>query len=407
MTGNTTEDDATSTATENFEIISTLVLCVVGGIGNILVVLVVCRQSKMRTVTNFLIVNLAASDLFVLFINIPLDLIVKFSDDKWLYGASMCKLIPPLQTMSTTVSVWSLVAISIGRYIAIVYPLRPQLQTSHAKWIILVVWTIGLVVVIPFMLALELKGDKCEEDFPAAGMVTWAYTIGVFVAQYVVPLAIIMVCYIKVGAELSCNNNGHENSTLIKEQQKETKKIIKILRLVVTAFAVLVLPIHLLYIWIDFFDGGQSPKFPILRDISVVMLYGNSASNPILYNICNDQFREGFKQHFRTVSRTFCAGKDEEYSNETKESECISLVYSPKGRLSTASHVSVGGSSITPDSKCMPDSLNSEEKKKQKDSCSSFVTHTYRCICIEFILMPVFRMVKQWSFILHYDSFSQ
>lgn len=113
--GNTTEDDAPSTATDNFEIISSFVLCVIGGIGNILVVLVVCRQSKMRTVTNFLIVNLAASDLFVLFINIPLDLIVKFSGDRWLYGASMCKLILPLQTMSTTVSVWSLVAISIGR----------------------------------------------------------------------------------------------------------------------------------------------------------------------------------------------------------------------------------------------------------------------------------------------------
>ena len=57
--------------------------------------------------------------------------------------------------------------------------------------------------------------------------------------------------------ELSRNNSGHENSELIKEQRKETKKVIKILRLVVTAFAVFVLPIHLLYIWIDFFDGGK------------------------------------------------------------------------------------------------------------------------------------------------------
>jgi hypothetical protein len=59
------------------------------------------------------------------------------------------------------------------------------------------VWTIGLVVVIPFMMALELKGDDCLENFEAAGMVTRAYTIGVFVAQYVVPLTIIVVCYIR------------------------------------------------------------------------------------------------------------------------------------------------------------------------------------------------------------------
>ena len=60
-----------------------------------------------------------------------------------------------------------------------------------------------------------------------------------------------------MGIELSRSNSGHENSDLIKEQQKETKKVIKILRLVVTAFAVFVLPIHLLFIWIDFFDGGK------------------------------------------------------------------------------------------------------------------------------------------------------
>ena len=115
MSSNSTEGDAPSVAIERFEIVSIVFLCLVGGIGNTLVVLVVCRQSKMRTVTNFLIVNLAASDLFVLFINIPMDLIMKLTGNHWLYGAAMCKVLPPLQTMSTTVSVWSLVAISIGR----------------------------------------------------------------------------------------------------------------------------------------------------------------------------------------------------------------------------------------------------------------------------------------------------
>jgi hypothetical protein len=47
------------------------------------------------------------------------------------------------------------------------------------------------------MLALELKDDECFEDFEEAGMVTRAYTLGVFVAQYIVPLAIIVVCYIR------------------------------------------------------------------------------------------------------------------------------------------------------------------------------------------------------------------
>lgn len=114
MTANETGNEPLETI-EIFEIISILVICVLGVVGNTLVVLVVYRHSKMRTVTNYFIVNLAIADLFVLLINVPLDTSVKLSGDKWLYGAAMCKLILPLQTMATTVSVWSLVAISIGR----------------------------------------------------------------------------------------------------------------------------------------------------------------------------------------------------------------------------------------------------------------------------------------------------
>lgn len=119
----------------------------------------------------------------------------------------------------------------------------------------------------------------------------------------------------------------------------------------------------------------ESPNFPILYDISLVMLYSNSASNPILYNICNDQFREGFKQYFKTLARTLCrkTNKEEDYSNETKESDCMSLVYSPKKRLSTASHVSVGRNSITQDIKCMPDSFDCNENTKPKTTRSSLV----------------------------------
>lgn len=115
MFNNSTKGHDELSDIEFFEIISTIFVCIVGGIGNILVVLVVCRQSKMRTITNYLIVNLAVSDLFVLFFNIPLDLIVRLSGNKWLYGPALCKVIYPFQTMATTVSVWSLVAISVGR----------------------------------------------------------------------------------------------------------------------------------------------------------------------------------------------------------------------------------------------------------------------------------------------------
>ena len=101
-----------------FQIASWIIICVLGTIGNVLVVLVVYRKRKMKTVTNHLIVNLAFADLAVLLINVPLDVADYFNGSAWLYGGFMCHIVQPLQTMATTASVWSLVAISISRYVA-------------------------------------------------------------------------------------------------------------------------------------------------------------------------------------------------------------------------------------------------------------------------------------------------
>ena len=106
------------------------------------------------------------------------------------------------------------------------------------------------------------------------------------------------------------------------------------------------------------------------------MLYCNSASNPILYNLCNDQFRDGFRQYFAPCSRALCPGihcKEEEYSNETKESDYISLVYSPKFRLSTISQNSSARGSYLQNGKCTTVSPEGEKKLRSKDSTSSIV----------------------------------
>ena len=50
-------------------------MILVGGIGNILVILVVVRNAAMRTARNVFIVNLAVSDLMLCLITMPLTLV--------------------------------------------------------------------------------------------------------------------------------------------------------------------------------------------------------------------------------------------------------------------------------------------------------------------------------------------
>lgn len=84
------------------------------------------------------------------------------------------------------------------RFMAVVYPLRPQLTTRDAKKVIGVIWLFALALVSPYVAVLELnENSECEETFLDKGLKPGAYTISIFLLQYVVPLSIIGLSYIR------------------------------------------------------------------------------------------------------------------------------------------------------------------------------------------------------------------
>ena len=79
-----------------------------------------------------------------------------------------------------------------------VYPLRPQLTTRDAKKVIGVIWLFALALVSPYIAVLELnEKSECEETFHAKGLKAGAYTISIFLLQYLVPLSVIGLSYIR------------------------------------------------------------------------------------------------------------------------------------------------------------------------------------------------------------------
>ena len=85
------------------------------------------------------------------------------------------------------------------RFMAVVYPLRPQLQTRDAKKVIGIIWVFALALVSPYIAVLEMNaaGTECEEYFHEKGLNAGGYTISIFLLQYVVPLSIIGLSYIR------------------------------------------------------------------------------------------------------------------------------------------------------------------------------------------------------------------
>lgn len=137
-------------------------------LGNALVCYVVFSSPRMRTVTNYLIANLAVGDLLMAVLCVPFSYIPILLQ-YWPFGNFLCYLLCPAQAISVLVSSYTLVALAADRYMAILYPLRPRFRRSQACWVIVVVWLIAIVTASPIAIFTEYYPDNstgryfCEE----------------------------------------------------------------------------------------------------------------------------------------------------------------------------------------------------------------------------------------------------
>ena len=280
------------------------VIFVVSVVGNALVCIVIIRRRRMRTVTNCFILNLAVADLAITCICIPFDIPVQENNYRWPYGALLCKTLYPLQTMAMFASIFTLMAVSLNRFWAIVYPLQTQMTKAHAKKFIAGIWALSALLVFPYSLVLRLdeKAMSCQENWPGDTEYRKAYTLSLFLAQYVLPLTVITIAYLKIALEMrKCTHKRRSGAWTNKDfksaRQLEGKKVVRMLVVVTVLFAICVLPNNIMWLWLDFGNGGEYKHFWHMVAVTNIILFANSAANPVAYTICHENFREEFRRY--------------------------------------------------------------------------------------------------------------
>uniref|UniRef100_A0A8P0SYX6 KISS1 receptor n=1 Tax=Canis lupus familiaris TaxID=9615 RepID=A0A8P0SYX6_CANLF len=98
-------------------------LMLLGLAGNSLVLFVICRHKQMRTVTNFYIANLAATDVTFLLCCVPFTALL-YPLPAWVLGDFMCKFVNYMQQVSVQATCATLTAMSVDRWYVTVFPLR-------------------------------------------------------------------------------------------------------------------------------------------------------------------------------------------------------------------------------------------------------------------------------------------
>ena len=90
------------------------IVIVFGSLGNLLTIFAIIRNSQMRTVRNFFILNLALSDFFICTVTAPITLYTVLYMF-WPFGTTICKIAGSLQGFNIFLSTFSIAAIALDR----------------------------------------------------------------------------------------------------------------------------------------------------------------------------------------------------------------------------------------------------------------------------------------------------
>ena len=114
--------------------------------GNLTVCLAISRHKFLRTVPNFLLLNLAIADIFNALVSFPL-LVSVLVNGVWNFHETVCQFQAFQSYASYACSLLTLAVTSITRYYATVHPVkhRAKFKVKTVCWMIVVIWIASLL----------------------------------------------------------------------------------------------------------------------------------------------------------------------------------------------------------------------------------------------------------------------
>lgn len=280
-----------------------VVIFIVALIGNSVVLHIVCTVNHMRNSTNTLIANMAIADLLMT-IDIPYMLKWFYVWDRWFgtfMGDILCSFLHSAQAGSLAASTFSLVAISLDRSFAILFPMKTIMTRNVVRFTIAMIWLCTLAITIPAMIAsknIQKNGIyicKDSHGWEKENLSEITYITVLLLFGYAVPLVVIGVSYCLAGLRLwSRKLPGHRNLVSNKKAQSTSRRATAMLITVVIVFALSWLPWQVLEV-IKNYNKKLAKVIPAeILMVTPWLGYANSAINPILYVIFSENYRQEF-----------------------------------------------------------------------------------------------------------------
>ncbi|XP_012230891.1 tachykinin-like peptides receptor 86C [Linepithema humile] len=276
--------------------------------GNIIVMWIVLAHRRMRTVTNYFLVNLSVADLMMSLLNCAFNFIFLLNSN-WPFGVVYCTINNFVAHVTVASSVFTLVVISFDRYMAIMHPLRHHMSRKRTVIILILIWGISSALAIPCLLYSTTSLRRysngttriaCYLLWPDGGYLNstreYCYNLLFLTVTYLIPMTVMAVCYTCMGLKLWGSQSIGELTHYQRESMRSKRKVVKMFIVVVIIFAVCWLPYQGFFIFVYHYRHYVEKSY--IQHIYLGFYWlamSNSMVNPLIYCWMNNRFRVYFE----------------------------------------------------------------------------------------------------------------
>jgi len=293
-----------------FAAIAALVLSLLGVSGNLVTVIALIKDKKLRKkATTSFIISLAVSDLMFCSINLPLTA-VRYFYQQWILGDQLCRVFPFFFYGNVAASLMSMVAVTINRYVIIgCFKHYSRIYTpAKVYMMIAALWMFSFGMIFPplidqwgtlgldeatFSCTIKKLNGKSPKKF-------------LFCVAFLLPCVVMIGCYSAIFYEIKTSRRKMESHSfrtptsaskqrvqqMQKKHRNEDIKLTKMMLTIFLLFMVCFLPLML----VNVLDDEMS--HPNIHIIASILAWTSAAINPFVYSLQNQQYQAAFKSLF-------------------------------------------------------------------------------------------------------------
>ncbi|KAI6077330.1 Rhodopsin isoform X1 [Aix galericulata] len=300
---------------------------------NFLTLYVTIQHKKLRTPLNYILLNLAVADLFMVFGGFTTTMYTSMNG-YFVFGVTGCYIEGFFATLGGEIALWSLVVLAIERYVVVCKPMSNfRFGENHAIMGVVFTWIMALACAAPPLFGWYIpEGMQCScgiDYYTLKPEVNnESFVIYMFVVHFTIPLMVIFFCYGNLVCTVKEAAAQQQESATTQKAEKEVTRMVIIM---VIAFLICWVPYASVAFYI--FTNQGSDFGPIFMTIPAFFAKSSAIYNPVIYIVMNKQVSAACQVTSFVVFGFIAAWGEPPDLHRTSGTEGSSTAATPSGHL--------------------------------------------------------------------------